>query len=78
MSRSRVWVSQNLGGLSGKSIRVSRYKGSTMDAVYLYHLPRRSDHRIRARPEYLDGVKEAKFQKEIWHGAYYPDLLLIC
>ena len=49
-----------------------------MDAAYLYHLPRRSDHRIRARPEYLDGVKEAKFQKEIWHGAYCPNLLLIC
>jgi len=54
---------------------VSQNTGPTINGAYLYHLPRRDEHRVRMRPEYLDGVKEAKLQKKIRHATCCPSPL---
>jgi len=57
---------------------VSQWVGSTRGKIYLYRLPRCDNHGIWKRTEYLDGMKEAEFQKEIRHGARHPGFLLSC
>ena len=49
--------------------------GHAVNAAYLYHPPCCDDHGVQMRLEYLDGVKETKFQKKISYATYRPSLL---